>query len=452
MQPSLELPIAAPRGYPGLRIARFNPNFEIRNPKSPARPAFTLFELLLAIALSATLLVLIGTSINLYLHRVDASRTEVEEAQLARNILAMIAADIRATSVYQTQDISAIAALAASTSSVNVDDIDKAGDFKGSALRTLTALQSAGTLQKKNGQSGSSTGSSSSGSGGSSNGNSSSSSSSSDSSNSNSNGNQNPSDTVPGLNGSTSEIVLDVNRLPRAEELFPPGQQPTATSSSSSSTSAAARPTDAKTVHYFVRQGNAMDPSDIAVTSMSGTAQQQAGGLVRQTIDQAVRKMAEDGGSSDLLNTGQVLIAPEVVQIQFTYYDAAQGTAVDNWNMQEQNAMPAAVEVRIWLASSTADAKPISYATGSTPSDANMYSETIDLPLAAATAATSSSSSSNSTDDSNSNGSQGSSGSQSGGNNPAQKTPQTPSKPTTTGSPSPGNPAANPNILKKPQQ
>jgi hypothetical protein len=192
-----------------------------------------------------------------------------------------------------------------------------------------------------------------------------------------------------------------------------------------------------------------MDPSDIAVTSMSGTAQQQAGGLVRQTIDQAVRKMAEDGGSSDLLNTGQVLIAPEVVQIQFTYYDAAQGTTVDNWNMQEQNAMPVAVEVRIWLASSTADAKPISYATGSTPSDANMYSETIDLPLAAATAATSSSSSNNSTDDSSSNGSQGSSGSQSGGNNPAQKTPQTPSKPTTPGSPSPGNPAANPNIPKK---
>ena len=60
-------------------------------------------------------IILIGTAINLYLLRVDTSRTEVEESQLARNILAMIAADIRATSVYQTQDISAIAQLAAAT-------------------------------------------------------------------------------------------------------------------------------------------------------------------------------------------------------------------------------------------------------------------------------------------------------------------------------------------------
>ena len=48
------------------------------------RPGFTLFELILAIALAATLLALIGTAINLYLMRVDADRTRVEEAQLAR--------------------------------------------------------------------------------------------------------------------------------------------------------------------------------------------------------------------------------------------------------------------------------------------------------------------------------------------------------------------------------
>ena len=70
------------------------------------RSAFTLFELILAIALSATLLALIGTAINLYLVRMDTGRTRVEEAQLARSILATIAADVRATTVYQTQDIS----------------------------------------------------------------------------------------------------------------------------------------------------------------------------------------------------------------------------------------------------------------------------------------------------------------------------------------------------------
>src|SRR4051812_48173185 len=91
-----------------------------RIPKGPhrlggptLRHGFTLFEVILAIALSATLLTLIGTAINLYLTRVDASRSRVEEAQLARSVLSMIADDIRATSVYQPQDTSAIAQLMA---------------------------------------------------------------------------------------------------------------------------------------------------------------------------------------------------------------------------------------------------------------------------------------------------------------------------------------------------
>jgi hypothetical protein len=402
------------------------------------RRAFTLFELLLAIALSATLLILIGTAINLYLLRVDTSRTEVEESQLARNILAMIAADIRATSVYQTQDISAIAQLAAATATVDADSIDKSGTFQASALKTLSALQSKGTLQATNGQSSSSS-SGSSGSG-----------SSGDSSSSSGSSNQSPTDTVPGLNGSSTEIVLDVNRLPRTEELFPPDQKPTATSSSSSSVSAAAHRTDAQTVRYFIRQGNAMDPSDITATSLSGTAQQQAGGLVRQTIDQAVRTMAESGGSSDVLDTGQVLIAPEVIHIEFKYYDATQGQAVDTWNMQEQNAMPAAVEVRVWLANTAAGASTVSYSSSSTPSDGHMYCETVDLPLAAATAAPSSNSSSNSSDSSNSNGnnqSSGSNNSQSSGTS-SQKS-STPSTPNSIGGSSQNN-STNPNIPKKP--
>ena len=59
--------------------------------KRPVRAAFTLFELILAIALAAVLLTIIGMAINLYLTRVSMSRDRVEEAQLARSILAMIA-------------------------------------------------------------------------------------------------------------------------------------------------------------------------------------------------------------------------------------------------------------------------------------------------------------------------------------------------------------------------
>jgi Tfp pilus assembly protein PilE len=379
-----------------------------------ARSAFTLFELIVAIALSATLLVLIGSSINLYLLRVDASRTEVEQSQLARNVLAMIAADIRATNVYQTQDISAIAQLAASTASFDVSSIDSAGAFKGSALNAMGAVGAlktagtTGTLKTSTSKSSSSNGSSSSTNGSAASG--------SDNSNGNS---ESPADTVPGLNGSLNELVLDVNRLPRTEELFPPGQRPTATSSSSSSTSAAARPTDVKTVHYFVRQGSAVDPSDIAATSLAGADQQQAGGLVRQTIDQAVRTMAEQGGSSDVLSAGQVLVAPEVVRLEFQYFNGSE--AVDSWSMQEQSAMPTAVEVRIWLAPNGTGSPAPSYSSSSPPTGSQMYSETIDLPLAAATGTPASTSSGDASNNSSASGSSATTGSNAGSGNAANK-------------------------------
>ncbi len=65
------------------------------------RAGFTLFELILAIALSAVLLALVGTAITLYLTRIDAGNSRVEEAQLARSILAKIAEDIRGATIYQ---------------------------------------------------------------------------------------------------------------------------------------------------------------------------------------------------------------------------------------------------------------------------------------------------------------------------------------------------------------
>src|SRR3954454_12013261 len=96
-----------------------------------SRRGFTLFEVILAIALAAVLLTLIGTAINLYLVQVDAGRTRVEEAQLARSILSMIADDIRGTTVYKPQDTSGIAQLMAKSAAFNVDDVDKASSGSG---------------------------------------------------------------------------------------------------------------------------------------------------------------------------------------------------------------------------------------------------------------------------------------------------------------------------------
>ncbi len=80
---------------------------------------FTLFEVLLAIALSTLLLALIGAAINLYLTRIEARRTDVEFSQLARTIFEMIGDDLRAAAEYKPQDMSGAMAASGASSGVS---------------------------------------------------------------------------------------------------------------------------------------------------------------------------------------------------------------------------------------------------------------------------------------------------------------------------------------------
>lgn len=321
------------------------------------RAAFTLFELILAIALSVTLLALVGTAVNLYLVRMDTGQMRVEEAQLARSILATIAADIRAAAVYQTQDISTVQQLASASAEFNVDDIDAAGAFASSNLGNPAANngQSSSGQAGLGGQQllGSSTAQS---------------------------GVQTPTTVPPGVNGLVNELQIDVLRLPRLDELFPPSPQG-ATPVSTAAATSPVRPSDAKTVRYFVRQGATIDASAPAAAAITATNQDGAGGLVRQTVDRAIREIAEQSANSELLNSGQVLLAPEVTQIQFVYFDGT--TVYDVWDMQERGSMPTAIEVRIWIAPD-----PIEAAESTVPLEPRMHSQTVALPLAATAQAT----------------------------------------------------------------
>lgn len=341
----------------------------------PRRDAFTLFELILAIALSATLLALIGTAINLYLLRVDAGRTRVEEAQLARSILAMIADDIRATTIYQPQDTSAIAQLMASTEAFDVDSVDDPRE------ESSDGGSDAGGV----GSSGSSFGSTSS------SGNSGASSTGSSSTSSSGGGVE---ETLPlGLNGTLDQIYVDVTRMPRREELFgtitgytnaplPAAAGGTAAGSSAATSAAIMPPSDLKTVCYFIRPGVQVEPGSVAATSLPAGQQTGAGGLVRQEISRNMRVWAEQSGNSALLESGQTLIAPEVVHIEFRYFDGVEVT--DVWDMLEKQTLPLAIEVRLWLASSdvaaTADASQ--YNVAGLMATAHEYRQTVFLPMA----------------------------------------------------------------------
>jgi type II secretory pathway pseudopilin PulG len=353
------------------------------------RSGFTLFELILAIGLSAALLALIGTAINLYLSRVDASRSRVEEAQLARTVLAMIADDIRGASVYQPQDTSAIAQIMAKTQLYNVDDIDK----QKATASSNSALSGAAAASG-----GKSSGMSASGSSGSS-GLSSSSSASGQSSSGGSNSDQAEDNTLPlGVSGSAEEIYVDSTRLPNQEELFRTvtgysnAQSPNAASATSSSpgaaTAASAPPaTDLNTIHYFVRPGDALEPGNAAATSLDPESQQRLGGLVRQEVPRTARHFAEQNGGDDVLNGNQVLVAPEVVRIEFKYFNGSE--VFTEWDMKEQQLLPVAVEVSIWLRSPSSANVPITTQSSSSglASNARQYRQVVYLPMAAVMAA-----------------------------------------------------------------
>ena len=97
-------------------------------PRIPVRSAFTLIEVILAIGLSAALLVLLTGAIGLYLFRLEASRSSVENAQLARGVMRLVASDLRSAAVVYEQDTSAAEELAVSQASFDVDEIDEVVD------------------------------------------------------------------------------------------------------------------------------------------------------------------------------------------------------------------------------------------------------------------------------------------------------------------------------------
>lgn len=342
------------------------------------RTGFTLFELIIAIALAAVLLALIGTAINLYLTRTDRDLTRVEEAQLARSVLTMIADDIRAATVYQKQDTSAIAALMAAGTPYDTDDFDKArvataAAGKAGGLNAPGKLTALGGSASGGAASGSGSGTSASG------------------ASAGGGGDQESDDTMPlGLSGSSTELWVDATRLPRQEELFATvtgyTNAPSAASGnpggSGGSTSGADinPPADLKTVHYFVRQGNAVDPGSVAATSLAPDAQASAGGLVREEVGRRMRVFAEQSGASSGSTSGPALIAPEVTQIQFKYYDGTQLT--DTWDMKQLKKLPMAIEVIVWIRD-TRDgvADPMA--------SSRVYRQVVNLPMALASAANS---------------------------------------------------------------
>ncbi len=261
---------------------------------SHQRPhGFTLLEVLLSLALAATLVLGIAVAIDLYLKLGDRGRAEVEDALLARAVLHQVAADLRSAVRYdplRAADAASGGSLSSLTGGGGLfeeDDVFGDDDFFGeeALLDDLASLDLAVSVAPSS---------------------------------------------LPGLYGNRTQLAVDVSRLPRADQY----DQMLALASDGLLVD---RVSDVKTVAYYV-----LSPEDGLFYSAEAGGE---GGLVRRELDRAVTLWASQQGTLDAMSLAAEPMAPEVVAIEFLYYDGM--TAHESWDSALYGGLPTAVEIAL---------------------------------------------------------------------------------------------------------
>lgn len=327
-----------------------------RGARRPRRDGMTLLELILALALSVLVLGAVTMAIGLFLRTLDSRRSQVEETQIARAVLRMIADDLHGAIQQEKLDFTQAGNQASSAGSALAD---AASGAAGGAGSTGTS-GGTGSGASGSGASGGSTNSGGSTAGGqSSSGSGSSGGSSGTGAGANTGSNSSggaasgtPTDSgdasqnidqattvppVPGIFGNQYQLQVDISRIPRIEELM--------MRQTSMDGSAVDVPSDMKTVAYYVRTTEAQPGTGFsAATAGSALGKQlRRPGLVRRQMDRAVTMYASQSGRTTDLNKREQLVAPEVVGVEFRYFDGTQW--LTSWDSIEQNRLPSAIEI-----------------------------------------------------------------------------------------------------------
>lgn len=311
--------------------------------RSPRREqlGFTLLEVILTLSMSVVLMALVGAAIQFYARDMNIRDMDIRQTQLAAAVMQMIEDDLRATLHTEPVDTAPLEALMAASmggqegggGSGQEEDLSAAGieaeETEVMAEDMMVDLQTGVAVLQ-----------------------------------------------TPGLIGNQNQIQLDLSRLPRLEEYVAMLDQNTADIDDI--------PSDIKTVAYFMQgagiiggvqdQLNALDP---------GSDGSSGGGLVRRSLDRAATVQAASTGSLSLLNQTGELLAPEVVAIEFSYWDGV--TWQLQWSSDEYGELPLAVQVRLTLGDERmrTEESALAVTTAATdPSQLRTFHHIVRLPLA----------------------------------------------------------------------
>lgn len=303
------------------------------------RIGFTLLEVLLTLAMSVVLMVLIGGAIQFYARDLNASNVQIRQVQVGAAVLQMIEDDLRAAMHPEPIDTAALASLLASAAAPSSggggggggasEDLSAAGVASDETLPPDTGLpvdlvSGASVLQR------------------------------------------------PGLIGSEYQIQVDISRLPRLEEYMVMLDETAGDIDDI--------PSDLKTVTYFVQSAGITGVADSLGQFDAETASGGASGLVRRSLDRAVTTTALTSGGLTTLNQTGELIAPEVVSLEFSYWDGLMWQL--QWNSDEMGELPLAVRVQIAVVDAADTATSAEGTTTETASEPRLFTHIVRLPLA----------------------------------------------------------------------
>lgn len=284
------------------------------------RAAFSLLEVILAVALTAVVISLVAGAIDFHLRQLTVRRAKIEQSQLARAILRRMANDIHATIVDRPIDFSAAQMLVQGAGGGGRggggggdsgegggeggggddegDELDST-ETEGTESSATDDLIDSGVLPA-----------------------------------------------TPGVYGTSFELQIDVSRIPRYEEYAFTGDYAVQSTTSLS---------DIKTVTYFMF-GNAggvsmaasgVDPGMLDTLGMSPDQVMLMGGLARREVPRSVARYASTNGNFSVLDNQVELLAPEVTMVEFRYFDGQQW--LNTWDSEEQGGIPMAIEISIVL-------------------------------------------------------------------------------------------------------
>jgi len=136
----------------------------------------------------------------------------------------------------------------------------------------------------------------------------------------------------PTLIGSDRLLRIDTSRLPRIDQYNPlVVRRPTDQQ----------LPSDVKTVTYFFSESSPAT-SDPLMPDLGHN-----GGLYRRQIDRAVEAFTGEESISDKPDEFCELVAPEVLSIQFQYFDGEDWQS--EWDSEAENGFPVAIEVLVTM-------------------------------------------------------------------------------------------------------